>query len=336
MTRKSILYIGFGLLLTVSCSHNPLDVNPDGISIGINYIHLDSIFVNTPANGLEKAIEKSGIRSDQILAYELGQCLGVGPLADSGTTNRIKLFVNDPFVRRVEKRIHEKFTNLSERKAKINSGFQYLKYHFPNGKVPQNIVFLNSHFASNAFCTENEIGISLERYLGTKTDVIQELPDPIYQWVKDGMDAQYLERDALTAWIMTHYVPEVNGNTAEQMIRWGKIIFLTEAAFPDAEKNLILRYSPSDYQWALDNEFAFWQYLVNEKLLFSENERDHANFLNEGPFTIGLPEKGPDRLGQFLGWRMVWSYMKENPSTKLTDLIQLPYNEILQAYEIEQ
>jgi hypothetical protein len=41
-------------------------------------------------------------------------------------------------------------------------------------------------------------------------------------------------------------------------------------------------------------------------------------------------------LGQFLGWRMVWSYMKENPSTNLSDLIQLPYTEILQAYEIEQ
>lgn len=336
MTRKSILFIGFGLLLTAACSHNPLDVNPEGTEVKINYVNLDSIFVHTEAKELGQKIGETGVKADQILAYELGQCLGVGPLSDSGTTQRIKLFVNDPYVSRVEKRIKEKFSDLSDRKAKITEGFRYLKYHFPKGEFPENVVFINSHFASNAFCTENEIGVSLERYLGAKTDVIKELPDPIFQWIKDGMDAQYLERDVLTAWIMTHYVPEVKGNTAEQIIRWGKIIYLTEAAFPKADKHLIIRYSEADFKWALDNEFAFWEYLVKEKLLFSESERDQSNFLNEGPFTIGLPEKGPDRLGQFLGWRMVHSFMKENPDTKLSDLINIPYNNILQSYEIEE
>ncbi len=336
MTRKSILLILLGLLLTTACSHNPLDVNPAGIAVNIKFVNLDSVLVNTPEAKLEQQIMQTGIKPDQILAYELGQCLGVGPLQDSGTTRRIKLFVNDPFISRIEKRIHEKFSNLSAQKANITEGFRYLKYHFPQGKVPSNIVFLNSYFASNAFCTENEIGISLERYLGAKTDVITELPDPIFQWIKDGMDAQYLERDALTAWIMTHYVPEIKGNTAEQIIRWGKIIYLTEAAFPNEDKAKIMRYSKEDYQWALENEFPFWEYLVKEKLLFSDNQRDQANFLNEAPFTIGLPEKGPDRLGQFLGWRIVHSYMKENPDTKLSDLVNIPYNKILQSYEIEK
>lgn len=336
MTRKSILFIGFGLLLTVGCSHNPLAVNPEGVEVNIKFVNLDSVLVHTPAENLKTQIEQTGIKENQILAYELGQCLGVGPLSDSGTVHRLKLFVNDPFVKRVEQRIAEKFTDLSERKTKIKEGFRYLKFHFPKGKMPEHIVFLNSHFASNVFCTEDEIGISLERYLGAKTDVIKELPDPIFQWIKDGMDAQFLERDALTAWIMTHYVPEKKGNTAEQIIRWGKIIYLTEAAFPDEEKHRIMRYSQADYDWALENEFPFWEYLVKEKLLFSESERDQANFLSEAPFTIGLPEKGPDRLGQFLGWRMVQAYMEEYPETKLADLVNIPYNTILQSYEIEE
>ena len=56
--------------------------------------------------------------------------------------------------------------------------------------------------------------------------------------------------------------------------------------------------------------------------------------LNDGPFTIGLPEKGPDRLGQFLGWRMIQIYMEKN-DISLEALVKVPYNEILQAYEIE-
>lgn len=336
MTRKSILLIGLGLLLTTACSHNPLDVNPEGIAVNIKFVNLDSVMMNTPENHMRQAIGKLGIKDDEILAYELGYCLQIGRLADTGSVRRIGLFVNDRGIVRIEKRIREKFSDLSERKSKITEGFRFLKYHFPQGKIPSNIVFINSCFQSNVFCTENEIGISLERYLGPNTDVVKELPDSFHQWIKDGMQPQFMERDALTAWIMTHYVPEIKGNTAEQIIRWGKIIYLTEAAFPNESKAKIIRYSEEDYKWALENEFPFWQYLVKEKLLFSDNLRDQANFLNEAPFTVGLPEKGPDRLGQFLGWRIVQAYMKENPDTKLSDLVNLPYNKILQAYEIEK
>ena len=45
---------------------------------------------------------------------------------------------------------------------------------------------MNSLFQSNAFCTEKEIGIGLERYLGKKVDVIKELPnEPFYDWIKE-------------------------------------------------------------------------------------------------------------------------------------------------------
>ncbi len=335
MKSNYIICFILSLLVSSSCTHNPLNVNADTVEVDLSFVNLDSIFVHTNEADLAPVILNSGILKNEILAYELGQCLGVGPLTDSGTVSRIKMFVSDPFVARVEVRIAEKFEDLAPRKKVLIDGFKHLKYHFPKGNFPKNIVFLNSHFASNVFCTEQEVGVSLERYLGAETDVIKELPDPIFQWIKDKMDAQYLERDVLTAWIMTHFVPESKGNTAEQMIYWGKIIYLTEAAFPKVDKNIIMRYSKEDMDWANENEYSFWQYLVKEKMLFSENERDQMNFLSDAPFTAGLPEKGPDRLGQFMGWKMVRSFMKANPKMSLADMIQVPYNQILQEYEIK-
>lgn len=335
MKPNYFIYFIIGLLITSSCNRNPLNVNVDDVNLEMNFVNLDSIFVHASEQDLAPTILKSGILKNEILAYELGQCIGVGPLTDSGTVSRIKMFVNDPYVKRVEKRIAEKFTDFSERKKVIFDGFKHLKYHFPEGNYPKNIVFINSHFASNIFCTEQEVGVSLERYLGAETDVIKELPDPIFQWIKDKMDAQYLERDVLTAWIMTHFIPETKGNTAEQIIHWGKIIYLTEAAFPKMEKHIIMRYSAEDLEWANKNEYSFWQYLVKEKMLFSENEREQMNFLSDAPFTAGLPEKGPDRLGQFIGWRMVQSFMKANPKMSLAEMIEVPYNQILQEYEIK-
>jgi hypothetical protein len=291
--------------------------------------------VHVNSNSLENEILKLNLYPNQIIDYQLGHCLGIGKLTDSGTIERIKLFVNDEYVNRLEKQIQKKFSNLENRKAKLHDGFLYLNHHFPQGKIPKNIIFMNSFFASNVFCTENEIGVGLERYLGPNVKEIQALPSQeFFPWIKNSMLDKYLERDVLTAWIMTHYVPEKKTNTAEAIVNWGKIIYLTEAAFPMENKEIILRYSKKDFDWAMKNEYAFWKYLVDEKLLFTDNEKMQANILKEAPFTIGLPEKGPDRLGQFLGWRIIHSYMMQFPKTSLEELIKLPYNTILQEYEV--
>ena len=150
------------------------------------------------------------------------------------------------------------------------------------------------------------------------------------------MRKEFISRDVLSEWIAKKIVKEVDGVFADKMIRWGKILYLTEASFPEMEKHLLFRYSKNGYDWADHNETSIWKYIVNQELLFSKNERDHANFLNEGPFTVGLPEKSPDRLGQYLGWKIVHEFMANNESISLQQLIYIPYNTILQSYEIEE
>lgn len=335
MTLKNIFLFGLLSTFILSCSRDQLNVDTSKISVNPTFINLDSIFVHSDKNSLivhDHNFEKT---IPDIYSYQLGYCLRIGQISDTAFQNSISQFIHDEAIARIEKRISEKFHNLSPYKLTIIDGLKHLKYHFPKGKIPTSIVFMNSLFQSNAFCTENEIGIGLERYLGKETDVIQELPsEPFYEWIKESMNSEYLERDALCSWIMTHFVPENEGNLAENIVRWGKIIYLTEAAFPTMSKNKIIRYSQADFDWATKNEFLFWKYLVEEKLLFKTNELNNTNFLSEAPFTIGLPDKSPDRFGQFLGWKMVQNYMS-NHEISLEKLVKLPYNTILQEYEIE-
>lgn len=336
MTLKNILRIGLFLVLISSCSHDPLDVDSSSVSIKLNYVNLDSAIYYSDAISLVNNHHIFQETIGEIYAYQMGYCLRIGQISDTALVNSISQFKSDKAIKKIEKQIHTKFKDLSTYKATIEDGFKHLKYHFPKGKMPESIVFMNSLFQSNAFCSDKEIGIGLERYLGKNNPVIKELPsEPFYDWIKEGMNEEYLERDVLCAWIMTHYLNEIEGNLAENIIRWGKILYLTEAAFPTVEKNIIIRYSKEDYIWALNNLLAFWKYLVNEKLLFKINELDRANLLNEAPFTIGLPEKSPDRFGQFLGWQIVKNYMEQNEITP-EQLIKVPYNTILQEYEIEE
>jgi hypothetical protein len=335
MTLKSILTLLLVILVAVSCNQNPLDVDASKVKLKIGFVNMDSILFQASSSGLITAHQEFKKNIPEIYDYALGYCLHIGEVEDTTFVHSMQLFFADPYIARLEKRIQEKFPNLEKQKNEIKSGFQHLKYHIPSGKIPENVVFMNSFFASNAFSTEKQIGIGLERYLGKQTDVIQELPpDQFYEWIKSGMEAEFLTRDALCSWIMTHYVDEVDGNLTENIIRWGKILYLTQAAFPEASEAWIMRYSEDKYQWAMDNEYEIWKYLADQKMLFKIDDRNKMNLLNEGPYTVGLPEKGPDRLGQFIGFRMLQKYM-EIKKISVEQLIQTPYTEILVEYQID-
>lgn len=335
MTLKSILTLLLVILVAVGCNRNPLDVDASNVKLKIGFINMDSILFHSNSADLITAHKEFKKSMPEIYDYELGYCLHIGDVDDTTFVNSMQLFYADPYIARLEKRIQEKFPSLENQKNEIKLGFKHLKFHIPSGKIPEQVVFMNSFFASNAFSTEKQIGIGLERYLGKQTDVIQELPpDQFYEWIREGMDAEFVTRDALCSWIMTHYVDEVDGNLTENIIRWGKILYLTQAAFPDASAAWIMRYSEEKYQWAMDNEYEIWKYLADQKMLFKIDDRNKMNLLNEGPYTVGLPENGPDRLGQFIGFRMLQKYM-EIKKVSVEQLIQTPYTEILVEYQID-
>ena len=64
---------------------------------------------------------------------------------------------SDSGIQQLELDIRSHFLDLSNREEIIENGFRHLKYHFPNGKQPTDIIFLNSLFRSGVWCTENEI-----------------------------------------------------------------------------------------------------------------------------------------------------------------------------------
>lgn len=323
------------VILLVGCGTDHLKSDVSNIQVQIEFVNLDSLFVHTPKTAIESSNESWKKEFGEAYSYVLGQCIQIASPSDSVVASAVDLFRNEPYIAKLEKAIEREFYPIRKNKDKMDLAFKRLKFHLPTAKFPKRIFFSNTLFQSSVFTTTEDIVVGMERYLGPTHPLLQQLPPDIYfKWVIEGMDRKYLEADVLTSWVSTHIVPETKGNLAEEMIRWGKILVLVEAGLYDAPKEIVLRYSREDLQWAMGNEYSLWDYLKKEELLFVDSEREKMNMLKPGPFTIGLPEKGPDRLGQYLGWRMVHSFLEKN-DVSLQTLIQTPYTKILQAYEID-
>ena len=57
--------------------------------------------------------------------------------------------------------------------------------------------------------------------------------------------------------------------------------------------------------------------------LYSRNADVIGRFMNDGPFTNGLPRESPGHVGEWIGYRMVKAYMNDNPDLTFEQLIQL-------------
>ena len=334
---KTRLYIFSTILFTLclffACSRDPFKISIEGIQIDLKFLNLDSALRNSTDKELLTLKSKFKKDYSSILDYTFGYCIGGNMQTDSSYINGIRRFYSNNYIQRLERTIQKKQGDFSSEKKELLIAFRRLKAFFPREKIPKTIYFINSSFSASVFSTEKEIAIGVERYLGSNEKVIKELPtNQFYTWIKNGMKKEYLTRDVIAGWLMTHYCTETSENYASEMMRWGKILYITQGTLPNVKTNTILRYTNKQFNWALKNEGVFWKYLVENELLFKTDEKTRSNLLNDGPFTSGLSNNSPDRLGQFLAWRIVHQYM-ENHDISIAELNKKSYNELLQNYK---
>jgi hypothetical protein len=330
--KRRICFLTFSTIFLVSCNTNPFIADISKIEVAIEFINVDETF-NNNLEAIENNHQKFAQLLGDIYLYELSMNLKTRDT--SLFASGLKEFYGDEFIQSIEEEKMLIQAGIIKEQEKTTTAFRYLRAHFPEVLVPKKIVLMNKLF-SGIKANDTIVTIAPENYINPQSKLVQSIPgDLIYQWQKDGMQVNHLSRDILLFWIQNQLFSEMDDYLAYHIIQAGKILYILNATFPDAPKHEILRYTAEQYQWAEENEFAFWEYLVREELLFQNNIRDKSNFLNEGPYTIGLPEKGPDRLGQFLGYKIVYGFMQQNKKLSLTDLIQTDYNTVLQSYQIK-
>ena len=89
---------------------------------------------------------------------------------------------------------------------------------------------------------------------------------------------------------------------------------------PLAEDSTKIGYTNDELFWANDNEFYIWQYFIENELLYSTDTKLVGRFIAPAPFSrfnLELDSESPGALGQYIGWKIVRSYMENNPSSLL-------------------
>ena len=105
-----------------------------------------------------------------------------------------------------------------------------------------------------------------------------------------------------------------------------------DAILPNKSDAIKIGYTEAELNWCETNEVNIWEILINEKLLYSKDQKKIAQFTTNGPFTKGLPEESPSMVGVWIGWQMVRDYVEDTGVSIVDLLAETNHRKILKSY----
>lgn len=338
MSPKHIRFAAALLLVCLSCNSDPLDVDISNIKVELEFHRMERELFS-----LETA-DMSSLNVDLLAKYGefyelyLQEIVGIGSPYDPMVALNLKRFTTDLDMKDVAREIEKTFSDLSALEAELNKSFRYYKYYFPEHSLPK-IVTYHSGFNYGAYCTDSVLGIGLEMYLGRNNQLVQALPNQVFPaYIKQKMDPEYLLADAMIGWLNTHHFGDSDNLTfLETIVEMGKNLYVLSAVLPQVPDHVKIHYEKEQWDWCLDNETNIWREIVEQELLFSKDQNKIMKFVTPGPFTTGLPHESPSRVGTWLGWRMVNTYMAEKSGITISQLLaEKDAAKILKYYKPER
>ncbi len=220
--------------------------------------------------------------------------------------------------------VEAKFPSMEPLENNLEYLFKHLKYYFPKTPIPRIIGLINNvDYQSKTIYSDSLLLISLDTYLGAEHELYEGIP----QYIRQEMDVKYLSSHVADKFAEYKIPPPKDRSLLSQMIYFGKKIYFKDWVLPgltDAQK---MGYTDMQLQWALENEIYMWQYFVERQLLFSTDPALANRFIEPAPFSkfyLEIDNDSPGRIGIWLGWQIIKSYMERYPETQIQTLLSLP------------
>ncbi|MDP5093526.1 MAG: gliding motility lipoprotein GldB [Polaribacter sp.] len=204
------------------------------------------------------------------------------------------------------------YKDFSDVEMQLTSLFKHVKYYNPSFNAP-NIVTIQSNidYESRVIYADSLLLISLDVFLGENHPFYADFPN----YIKQNNTKDHLVVAVAEAIINQQIPPTNNRSFIAKMVHEGKKMALLDWYLPTISEVEKIGYSQEKWQWAVENEAQIWAYFMEEKVLFSTETNLNKRFLEDAPFSKFYREQdnlSPGKIGVWLGWQIVQSYLKHN------------------------
>lgn len=311
MTRRIFLIITATIAL-ISCNkQSKVEKAVEEIPVELKVERFDKLFFETPPKDLYK------IKAAFPFFFPPGN-------VDSVWTNKMK----NPVWRELYTEVQKKYADFEPVHKELETLFKHIKYYFPETKILKVITVISEmDYNNKVIYTDSLVIISLELYLG-KEHKFYQFP----KYLKQNFEEKQIMPDVVSSFSIKKIAPVTDKNLLSQMIYFGKQLYLKDLLLPDYTDADKMGYTPEQIKWCQENESYMWRYFLEREMLYSDDQKLNNRFINPAPFSkfyLEIDNESPGRVGAWIGWQMVRSYMKNN-EVPLQDMLKMNAKEIFE------
>ena len=306
---KSFL-LAFFLIALISCDKkSKVEKAVEEIPLEIKVERFDKIFFETPIHDLAKT-------KKQFPSFYPPQ------VSDSVWIEKMK----NPLWQELYNEVQKKYSNFQPIKLEIEDLFRHIKFYFPKTKTPKVVTLIYEMDANTkAIYADSLVLISLEMYLGKDHKFYDY---PAYQ--KQNFEQNQILPDIVSSFAQTKIKPSNDKSLLSLMVDAGKELYLKDVLLPNYSDANKIGYTPEQIQFCNENESFMWQYFIQEKMLYATDSKLASRFINPAPFSkfyLEIDNDTPGRIGTWVGWQIVRSFMKNN-DVNLNKMLMMNADEI--------
>jgi len=328
---KKIFLASFIFICACSCKDKKNIPDVSGIKVQLDVERFDKDFFSLDTNNTEASLTALQKKYPAFVNDFLYNILGIEPSPDS-VTKKLSRFIHD--YKPVYDSVQVVFASDEKLQKEIATGFQFVKYYFPEYKLPSHVITFVGPLEGYAnVLTSSGLAVGLQLYLGKDftayhSDYISEVY-PTYQSRR--FEPQYIPVNCIKN-IIDDIYPETNTDEAlaYQMVEAGKRLYTLDHLLPETADSLKTGYTHLQLEGCYENEGMIWNYFIQNNLLYAKDPSVMRDYMTDGPKTEMLGESSPGFIGQFVGWQIVKKWMSDNSKKTLPELLHTPAKQIFE------
>ena len=263
-------------------------------SVEIAVVRFDSVFFETPPDQLQK------IKDEYPLFFPEGN-------DDAVWIEKMQ----NPLWQELYKEVQKKYANVTSLKTDFETLFKHIKYYYPKTKIPKVITVISEmDYENKVIYTDSLVIVSLEMYLG-KEHKFYQFPN----YIKQNFEENQIMPDVVASFFRSVSPPNLDKKLLGSMVYAGKELYMKGLFLPESPANELIGYTQEQLSWCEENESYIWRYFIDKQLLYSDDQKLIPRFINPAPFSkfyLEIDNESPGKVGAYIGWQIVNSYMKNN------------------------
>ena len=219
------------------------------------------------------------------------------------------------------------FGSFENEQQELELLFKHIEYYFPELEAPAVITLTSDvDYNNRVILADTLLLIGLDNYLGSEHKYYQGID----RYVAKNLDKKFLQSDVAASFANKVVKYPRERNFLAQIVYFGKMLYLKDILMPLTTDAIKINYTEEEYNWVVANEDEIWRYFVERELLYSTDQALGPRFLDPAPFSkfrLELDSESPGRVGRYIGWMIVRSFMNNN-DVSLERMLELPGDEI--------